>query len=267
MSSVLYNSDYLKVYESNLDNHFYKFEIKCDNFQSCWNEANKIFQKNFNECDCDNVGINEENSMRDNCMKKLREISNLTKLRDDLQSQIKKEILKDDDSKPIDTELIGLPLKHQNFILANRILNLEYSKHMATKVIEELLREAKIAEEKELNANIEMRTQENSFKTLNAQQKSIEDEINAEVQRLKNSFVKIYDEKLFYKLKYDEIEQKIRLDLNIKEAKLRADLMANKLDIEKTNKAIEVQKKLLKEEQLLDMEFSEQCESLVIKSI
>lgn len=260
----LYTSDYLKIYEDCLDERFNKFQLKCDNFQKIWNEANKIFQKNFNECDCQNAGIKDENFMRDNCERKLQEISNYKKLCDQLKNQINEQNLIDFDQKPIDIEILGLSIKNQNEILTQRINDFEYSKHMAQKILDQLFKELKFAEEKEIEVTIEMKNYENALETLKAQQKTIEDEINAEVKRLKKSFVEIYMKKFIFKKKYDENDQKIRLDLKIREKSLQDDLTSKSWEITNVKAKIAEQKEKLMQEDLYESLYADKVENLIV---
>lgn len=259
----LYKSDFLKIYEKRLNNHYYNFFLKCDKFKQKWDEVNEIFQANFNECDCENAGIKDKNFLKKNCTKKLREMSNLMKHREDLKNQIIKQKLIEVNPKPIDFQLLGLPVKKQNAILAQRVKDLEYSKHMAQKIIDELLREGKFTEQKEIEVTIEMKNNDNSMETLKILQLSTETEVNAEVKRLKENFVETYAKKWRYKKKYEDNDEKIRTELMFQEKKIREELLKNKMEMSEVKTKIEDQKKKLKEEDFFETLYGDKYEIFV----
>jgi hypothetical protein len=161
-----------------------------------------------------------------------------------------------------DVELMGLSLWRQNEILTERVLHLSQSKLLAKKVTYELHEELENYQQKNMDATVEMKNCEHSVENFRFQQKIIEEEINAEVERIKNTFAKIFFKKLQIKNEYDQNDLKMRAEILPKIATLQNSIDCNNNEIFKINDEMRVLKELIKIEDSLELQFAEKCEYL-----
>lgn len=254
---MAFTSDYLKIYESELTRDFENFSSNCQTFL---NGVDKIIQPVFNDCKKQNKI--DDCSMESNCKELLSEMQSFKRLCENLKNQLKNEKIKEENSEKIDPEIFGLDVKDQNEILIDRVMNLQNSKKLAEKYLKELYEKFSLYQNHEYEALLESKTIENSVTSLKSQQKNIEREVNAEVQRIKYQFAKAYMERLKIKNKYDKNDLKMRTQIMPKLKHLQDSISSSKNELENIQQEIFDLKEFLKIEENYEMEFSEKLEFL-----
>lgn len=257
-----FTCDYLKIYENSLADEFKKFTSSCDIFHEKLGDVEDIIHRDFNDSDCGVIKVKNDCGVKENYKTVLREMASLTRLREKLKLDLHNEKLIEAFPKKIDVELIGLPKRIQNERLLNRVMNLEYNKKLAQKSVNELHKQLQAYQQRETDAVIESKIQENLVTMCKSFQKSIEKEVNAEIDRVKTNFAQVYFEKMKVKNKFDKLDILLRTDILPTLNNLQISITNNKFEIEKTNEELLKQMQLQKEEESLEVEYSEKVEFL-----
>lgn len=257
-----FTCDYLQIYETRLNEEFNKFTSSCDNFHEKLDDVEDIIRRDFNDSECGVTMELNECSVKEDYKNMLREMASLTRLREKLKVDLKNEKLMENFPKKIDAELIGLPLWIQNERLLDRVMKLEYSKKLAKKSLNELQKQLEAYQERETHTIMESKIQENLVSMNKSYQKTIEKEVNAEIERVKINFAQVYFEKLKVKNKYDKTDVKIRTEIMPTLNNLQISIANNKFEMEKTNEEMIKQLELQKAQESLEVEFSEKVEFL-----
>lgn len=256
-----FSSDYLKIYEKRLNEDYNKFKESCDNFSGKLDSVKNNIQHDFNDSDCGITTTINDCGMKKNCKIILKEMANMIKFREKLKDDLKKEKLVENNPQKADAKLLGLPIIFQNELLIQRVMNMQYSKLLARKAVKELHNEFESYQKRESEALIESKIQENLVHTLILQQKSLEIEVNSEVERVKKNYAKIYFDKLKIKNKYDNIYSKLNQEMTHL-LNLQYSLTSNKNELEKINEEISIEKEKVKEEENLQLQYGELLEFL-----
>lgn len=257
-----FTSDYLQIYEKRLGDEFRTFTATCDNFHEKLDHVEDIIHRDFNDSECGVMEAKKECSVKEGYKTALREMASLTRLHEKLKVDLKNEKLMENFPEKIDVEIIGLPKKIQNERLLARVMNLEYNKKLAQKSVNELFKQLQAYEQREADTVIESKIQENLVTMCMSYQKSIEKEVNAEIQRVKTNFAKVYFEKMKIKNKFDKIDVTLRTEILPTLNNLRTSIANNKNEIEKTNEELIKQVEIQRAEESLEVEYTEKAEFL-----
>lgn len=238
-------SDYLKTRESNLDLITKKFLDnsgrlldKLKSAQSCLRETFNDFSEGEGErrelnC-CGEINCEGRQAVYSEA---LQELADLTKHKKSLDDQI----LFIEESKKVDEpdrELLGLSAREQNCVLHKRIASLEKEKKLIQKIIRKLFEEFEIVQQKEVDPTVEAGILSHLVQSRKAQVQSLEDQFNAEVQRVEKAFIEKYKKLSKPKRKYDQNDWKLRTEVQPKIVRLHNALFKGSEDLKKVNKEI-----------------------------
>lgn len=167
----------------------------------------------------------------------LQDLAELTKCKLNLEDHLQfiEESKKVDEP---DRELLGLNVKEQNCVLHKRIVSLEKEKSLIQKIIRKLIDEFESFQQKSVDPTVEAGVLCHLVQSRQAQVKSLEDQLNAEVRRIEKAFAEKYKMLSKPKRKYEQIDWKLRTEIQPKMVRLHNALFKGNEDLKKVNKEI-----------------------------
>lgn len=185
------SKDFMTVKETMLKDIWEEFNDQCDLCEMKMEDMNNVISEEFTKEHCGNVedhGTNVENYSKDfhlmeNYQKLLKKYGDLQEvhkyLNVVLENKKKSKIVITEDA-----EILGLSLKEQNEVLRRRLVEYSDIKGLSRKIIRELTPELEKYQERYHAAFLEGQEQKSALDAYATHDQRIEDQFNAEVQRI-----------------------------------------------------------------------------------
>lgn len=242
--AIICKSDYLKHYESYLENKTARFFDNCSNFKENIDWLRKVVKKNYVEENFDQsedpVPVFEDpnKEIRTEYEKQLRKMDALGKIKNLLQCFLLYTKNEDKDDECLDMELFGLPFDEQKPVLLKRISNLKHCKELGKKILKKLEDELTSYQQKEREMTFSAINMTDFYKSKLTSVKILERDINNEVTRIKDVFSKKYESLFLIKLKCEKLDIRMREILIPKHTTLEISLMDKQLELKKVENDI-----------------------------
>ena len=257
-------SDFYKTQALNLNKLEKNFEMKVRRLNGKINASKKCLRRNFE--------LSDESSDSGSCQQKSCErrkpayceiITEVCDLGNCFKSLNKKLLTVKASGKFVETdvELLGRNFKQQNCIFKRRIALKEREKKLIMKIFKHLSLELKIYQKKEVEPSIEKEVLVHRVKSHKAREENLENQLNAEAQRLKELFLKRVVELSKPKEKYERIDWKLRTEIQPK----IVNLINNIFDSKESLKKIDAEIEILSEANVKQYEIDAELEESFIK--
>ena len=217
------SKDFMALKEPLLKEVWKDFNDQCELCEMEMEDMNNVIREEFTQEHCKNVkdqGTNIANcsknfSLMENYQKLLKKYSDLQEVHKYLNQVLKNK----KQSKIViteDAEILGLSLKQQNEVLKKRLMEYTDTKELSRKIIRELTPELEKYQERYQVASLEHQVQKATLDAYSIQDQKIEDQFNAEVDRIE----KVVEAKLIkgnlIKKKFMILDWKLTREVNPK---------------------------------------------------
>lgn len=181
---------------------------------------------------CDKIFSFSDNNKNDEILSEIINLKNYSRILECTLKDLKTPCMKFDN----DSELIGRSFLEKNSILSNRIISMEKEKKENHKIFHNLLEEFECYQNKLIEAETNILKNRETFSEKMKKCENRENKLHEKLREMEKYFQQCYRELSNFKLKSEEIDWKLRNEVNPKVEKLNKEILECEEEINFINK-------------------------------